>query len=571
MNGMTFGMKSIMNWNRYLPKRSTNAKRVRLTGRTAIAYWDKENVTYLVTMHKSNQVLVQDQGIVSHLEHPSPIEALANHFREQQIEANQLVLLVSRTEVDVLTLSLPPSDPTELPSMVASEVEQQLGESDTAPVVDFHLMPSPASDQEEPWQKVLAFSLTSAKFDSMNLAAMKSGYRLAAVGFRQLSALSLLSRLQGLDAGSLNVSVQVYQGEVELALFAGSYPLILRSVRVNLDDIDRVAEQLIVEVERCITLLPPEHEDLPRRWVIDICNHFAIELARAISEQTQCHVAVVETRRGGKRGKPSEMHRIVAYNDVREREQEAIDPVDNRDSTEIGSKDREPVLGVSTALCGAILDAMDQKLAIDFSKPKRPPTPPNPWIRPAMWTAGAAAVLVTIAVTLMTDVWRLQEEVQELELQLAESQKLQLKTQEKADQVERVEAWLADQVDWLTVLNEISHRLPDGRNATVRRLTASTNGNEGIIDLAVQVVQPEDISQLESQLRSVKYSVSSKRISQAPEASEYPWRFETRIVFPIDPIQGDRFGQPDDGNAPSPSDAIGEDPSAIIAGREDAR
>jgi hypothetical protein len=47
--------------------------------------------------------------------------------------------------------------------------------------------------------------------------------------------------------------------------------------------------------------------------------------------------------------------------------------------------------------------------------------------------------------------------------------------------------------------------------------------------------------------------VNSKRISQSPEASEYPWRFETRIQFEIEPKDWSLFAAPKTGDAPGKS------------------
>lgn len=553
---LTEAMKGF-NWRKLVPSRVNlgSSKRGKPAGRIAVAYWDRENVSYLVTLHKASRTIVQEWGNISHLDCPHPLAALAEHFKEQQIDTNHLLVLLSRTEVDVLTLSLPPSDASELPSLVFSEVEQQLGESEVSPITDFYSLPlepvnqggDEEASEEPPWQKVLAFSLSENKLDQMQQQAAQAGLRLSGVGFRQLSALNQLQRLESLEENSLNISLQVYLGEVELAILAGQSPLILRSVRVNLEDIGRVAEQLIVEVERCTTLLPPEYENLPRRWIVDTCNSFAGQLSQAIADRLDNSIQIIETSHSAKRGQLAEAYRINLRGNSTEPGSEQLE--DSR-SDELAESPDSPQRstsappGLSIALGGAVLDYLDNGFPIDFIAPKRPPAPPNPWVKPGIWAAGGATAASIVGLMLMMDVWQLQDEVNDLELRLAEAKKFQLKSQEKADQVQMVEQWLSDQVDWLTALSEVSQRLPDGKNATVRRLTASTNGSEGIFDLSVQVRQPDDISVLESRLRSVKYSVTSKRISQAPEASEYPWRFETRISFPIEPIAWNRFGPP---------------------------
>ena len=154
----------------------------------------------------------------------------------------------------------------------------------------------------------------------------------------------------------------------------------------------------------------------------------------------------------------------------------------------------------------------------------------------------AAAVALCIAVYfLLADISALRDEVRALDDELASTKKVTAKYQEKADQVVTVENWLSDQVDWLDELNALSKRLPDGQNATVRRLTASANSKTAVIDLAVQVAKQETISQFEGSIRSAKYAVTSKQISQNPDSIEYPWQFETRIVFPVESQKDTKF------------------------------
>ncbi|MFM8401652.1 MAG: hypothetical protein ACKOAH_27830, partial [Pirellula sp.] len=108
------------------------------------------------------------------------------------------------------------------------------------------------------------------------------------------------------------------------------------------------------------------------------------------------------------------------------------------------------------------------------------------------------------------------------------------KFQEKSDQVALVESWLSDQVDWVSELSDLAARLPDGQDATVRRLTATVNAKgNGTLDLSMQVKSQEIISELENRIRGAKYTIVSKQITQNAESQEYPWQFESHIEFPI--------------------------------------
>ncbi|MCA9160261.1 MAG: hypothetical protein KDA72_18140, partial [Planctomycetales bacterium] len=156
--------------------------------------------------------------------------------------------------------------------------------------------------------------------------------------------------------------------------------------------------------------------------------------------------------------------------------------------------------------------------------------------------AAAVAVVVGVGIYFMlSDINKLRKEVSELENDLIGEKKLAAKFLEKADQVAYVESWLSDQVDWLAELNELSGRLPNGEQATVRRLTASASGKIANVDLSLQVAQQENIAQLEHSIRSAKYQATSQRISQNADASEYPWQFETHISFPVETPQREAY------------------------------
>lgn len=501
-------------------------RRTLRTGRLAVAFWDKELLNYLVVSYKPGQIKLISSQTVAHSDSANPLSALSEHLRERNISVRQLAVLLSRSDLEVLSLELPQSAASELPLLVQIAVEQQIGESDTPPIIDFFRVRREGLTTASDLESVLAYSLSQSRLDTISQEAEEAGFRLIGVTVRQLPSLSLLRTRATEAEPALVVSIQLYSGEAELAMCYKNYPLLMRSVRVNLEDCQRVAEQLSLEVERCMSLLPPAVEELSKHWLIDLSHDSAESLAEALRITTASDVKTVQAH--------------LQSGSVRLKEYGINSPDtehQSRDSATAGQS------LIPTALAGASWEVANQKLDIDFWHPKRPPPPPNPWIRPALWGVGLAAAFILVGTVLLGDVWKLQSEVGELGRELAEAKKLQAKLQEKSDQVQTVENWLRDQVDWLSALSEVSERLPEGQNATVRRLNAAVNEGTASFDLSVQVLQPEDIAELENRLRSVKYTVSSKRISQSPEASEYPWKFETRVTFPVEPVAWNQYAE----------------------------
>ncbi len=503
--------------------RFTSLKRLpgrghRSGGRIAVVHWDREVIHFLVVTPNSTKLSPADMGVVAHSDFDNAFAALASHFQQQSIHVQKLVVLLSRPELDFLTLTLPPAEANELPALVAGEVEQQLGESDEPPVVDFYVLSTTNSlssdatnETPQAGPQVLAFALPINVRKALESQIIAAGFRAVAIGSRQLSPLGILRRKQ-VPESSLVVSVHLYASEAELAICRGSEPILLRSLRINADEPSHVSEQIWLESQRCLALLPPEVADQPFTWFVYTTCEASWQVAQALEDHE--HIT--------------------------------IQPVDPLVGWEVESQphDENAKKWASAATAGAAWEYLNDELPIDLLAPKQAPKAANPAIR---WAAMAAAATMVVGVGvyfLLSDISRLGDEVQTLEGELASTKKVTAKFQEKADQVIAVENWLSDQVDWVAELNELSKRLPDGQDATVRRLTASANSNTAIIDLAVQVARQETISQLEGGIRSAKYGVTSKQISQNPDSTEYPWQFETRILFPVEPVKALREYRP---------------------------
>jgi hypothetical protein len=517
----------------------------RAGGRVAVVHWDRESIDFLVYTPKSNQLASNQVGSLDWTAHEHPLAALAEHLNEQSLGVQRLIILLSRPRLDMVTLNLPVANAAELPTLVASEVEQRLGDADEPPVVDYCVLASGKSQAEpaagaspdgqetasRPGLTVLAFAMQSSELERLREEVSQHGFRLAGICPRHIAPLGVLRR-RHLLSETVSVTVHLYANEVELILCQQDEPVFLRSLRVHADDAGKAAEQIALEVQRCTTLLPPELAEAPMGWSVFMTSAAASEIAEQLQQRVETSVQTIDPLTGWKLETPAK-----------------------------GEDDETAVSNcrLSAATAGTALDHQRESLPVNLLAPKRAPPAPNPARRWAVIGAAAALVIAVGVHFMLADVRDLRTQVHGLETQLEEAEKLADKYQERADQVAAVENWMSDQVDWLTVLDDLSDRLPRGNQATVRRLTASVSGDTGIIDLSVQVAEQDDVSELESRIRSVKYSVSSKRISQKADTAEYPWQFETRVVFPVetarlDSIDTTAYAPPDDASAPSPSD-----------------
>lgn len=467
-----------------ITKLRRNTPRTTGTGRVAIAHWDRDQIYFLVVSPKSKRIGLNDFGAIDRANFDNPLVALSDHFRANGISAQRLVVLLSRPELDLPTLNLPPAEENELPGLIASEVEQQLGETEEPTIVDYLVVAAPKADASIA-SEVLAFALPAKEFQSLKKQVDETAFRLAAIGSRHLAPLSILRR-QNISTDTLVVSVHLYTGEVELAVCRGSDPILLRTIRLSTDESARVAEQIWMEMQRCLTLLTQETAELKLDWYVFATNEAAGQVATALEERGESSIHL-------------------------------IDPLLD---WELGGSAKEPeadsvFITRSAANAGAAWDFVNNALPVNLLAPKRAPKPANPMVRWIGLGMGVASVVGIGLYFMLSDVWQLQSEVETLRIELDDAKKVAAKYQEKSDQVQAVQAWMADQVDWLSELNDLSSRLPDGQDATVRRLTASAGSNAATIDLSVQVAEQEFISQLEAQ--DSKCKVFSHEQTDKPE------------------------------------------------------
>jgi len=521
----------------FLPRKQSPTT---LSGRLAVVHWDRDNLFYLISSGAGRSLKEGEYGVVSLIagditeevgststDEPkriSPLVAFANHLQEHRVNATRLVVLLSRPELDLLTLSLPPATDEELPTLVAAEVEQQQGESPEPPLVDFYQIIDSGSTSEGvdgssnvSGKQVFAFALNQRYLDSLHQQCGESGFKLVAIGSRHLAPLSLLRR-SDLPSESVTISIHLLTGEAEVAICRGSKPLLLRSIRYAAEDPERVAEQIDTEANRCLTLLPESLSDLPVTWIVYQTGEFAIQVAKAVEAQEPGKVRLIDPLAGWSGA-----------------DEPCLSP-DLRSS--LGS-----VPTMSAASIGTAMDLQQQiRLPVNLLDPKRAPAPPNPWIRWGAIGGLSAAAVLAAGYFMLSDIWEMQTEVASLQNTFKDTAKVTAKYQEKSDQVALVESWLGDQVDWVAELSDLAARLPDGQDATVRRLTATINAKgNGALDLSMQVKSQEIISELENRIRGAKYTIVSKQISENAESLEYPWQFESHIEFPIESPALKRF------------------------------
>lgn len=479
-----------------------------------VADWDRNEVRFLALSPQRTGLEILASASAPRTPDDTPMSTLGKLLAGGRFLSYPLVLLLSRTDLEMISLVLPQEARDQFPEMVQLEIEQRLGEHESAPVVDYAI----AGNNDASGVDVLAFSLLPEEVDRWSREAKEEKLRLAAIAPRHLSLLAKL------PAGAMNqtrVAIQSLPNEVEMVVARGSQPLFLRTLRLSTDDASSIAEQILLEVQRCLSLLPSEHQGEEA------------EVATAAPSPAPPLFVFPGTDAG------------PLAEALRERKVAEVHYLTSSSLWPSGSVASEIRTEQFASLLGAGEQFLQHQLPVNLLAPKRPPKPIHPLRKWGPIGGLTAASLVLGGWFLYSDVRDLNEEANRLQTTRDDQWKLANKSAERIDKQALVEKWEAERVDWLSLMASLSSTLPLGDRASVRRMTASVSNAGPQVSLSVMVKSPEDLALMEEKLRSQSMEVSSQRVNQQASEEDYPWQFETTIVAPWgDPPHGDRWVEP---------------------------
>ncbi len=479
-----------------------------------VADWDRNEVRFLALSPQRTGLEILASASAPRTPDDTPMSTLGKLLAGGRFLSYPLVLLLSRTDLEMISLVLPQEARDQFPEMVQLEIEQRLGEHESAPVVDYAI----AGNNDASGVDVLAFSLLPEEVDRWSREAKEEKLRLAAIAPRHLSLLAKL------PAGAMNqtrVAIQSLPSEVEMVVARGSQPLFLRTLRLSTDDASSIAEQILLEVQRCLSLLPSEHQGEEA------------EVATAAPSPAPPLFVFPGTDAG------------PLAEALRERKVAEVHYLTSSSLWPSGSVASEIRTEQFASLLGAGEQFLQHQLPVNLLAPKRPPKPIHPLRKWGPIGGLTAASLVLGGWFLYSDVRDLNEEANRLQTTRDDQWKLANKSAERIDKLDLVEKWEAERVDWLSLMASLSSTLPLGDRASVRRMTASVSNAGPQVSLSVMVKSPEDLALMEEKLRSQSMEVSSQRVNQQASEEDYPWQFETTIVAPWgDPPHGDRWVEP---------------------------
>ena len=454
-----------------------------------LVQWTRPLCRYVLAERGSLAPRVLEVGSFETDDSQPVAEQLRQHAASQNVRCRQAVLLLPRAELDVSSLNLPPATKAELPELVSSAVALETDDAADTRVSDFLV-----THQDDAACETLVFSSDETAINQFKSSFRTAGLNLLGITFSGMGTVELLRHLAHRPP-STAVVVGTSDYDIDLAVQANGHSVLVRTIPYSSEEGRVFAERLEAEIRRTLALAHRADDDSTRVYLIGAVREHE-QLAQMLSDQLSFSVSVVN-------------------------------PLDQvKSAVEVDYPSRYAnLLGVACAWNGGGFE-------LDLLNPRRSPQKPGPWRRVAFWGAIAASVLLVIGYIVGKDradqIGAINQQMETLE----RLQKRANKARALQDGADVVHAWRQDDIAWLDELRELSERLPSQDQALIRRMSMSTDSQgNGVVDLAVQVNQPEVVANLEDAVRDERHSVSSKRVTESDESAKLPWAFETRIVF----------------------------------------
>jgi hypothetical protein len=462
--------------------------------------WDRSAVDYVLAQRKGTLVTILAAGTVARDAEDAdeggertPGQLLAQELQNLGVRRADLVVALGRGSVDVIPLQLPPAGDEELPVLVANQVVRDAGEVAETGIVDFVPLDTPAGEPRE----VFAFVVDSPTMEQIRRESAALGLKPSAVVYRPLASVTLLRRLVSQSRRTM-ILLTLHDREADLSIIRNNRLVYTRTARLGeFTDLAEMTNQLAIEVRRSLAAasLTPDAED--QHLYLFGTLRDREKLVEDLAEELALPASLLDPLRA----------------------EQIEGPVPD-------------AVGRLSPLLGAVYEHFGQSHPLDFLHPKRPPAPPNYYRRAAAYAAGVAVLLAAAAY----HVWDLHaqdaEEIAALRDSLDTTTALLERVQDQQAVVDAVWQWQTDNVNWLDELFDLTRRFPSGRDAIIRRLSISPGrGGQSVIDLTVQVREPDVIPLFEDELRDEFHDVRSKGVSEQSASADYPWQFETRITL----------------------------------------
>ena len=456
--------------------------------------WNSRTVDYILARLQSGALVIErinslPREVEDGLERPADL--LAADLAALPPGRSRILLGVPRCQVDVAYLDLPPAKDDELPELVNHQIAMEATDTAEDRILDFLPIDRPGDET----RRVCAVSIHPALADTMHQECHQLTSQPESLVFQPTATAQLFHRLTPQIQEPL-LLVNLVDRDVDLMLCEQGTVHYTRGFVVSTDAQTELAEQLAVEIRRTLAVAPAEIQSVSHIYLFGTLAEHDL-LVRHLTEALDLPVSL-------------------------------LNPFDSL------PQEQDPVasdIGRFAPLLGMLQEAAFGKQSLDFAHPRKTPQPPSPWRKAAFYGAAATILLGIGASWVYREQQETAQQVAVLKDRAEKYQRQLQKVTSKRAIVDAVRRWQADDVTWLDELRDVSARFPSSSRASVRKMSLSSSGKGGLVDIKLQVATPEAITAMESGIRDRFHQVRSKRISETSGGGLLPWRFETLITL----------------------------------------
>ena len=423
-------------------------------------------------------------------------KALRAALKHYKIARPVVLVGVNRQSVDIMHLSLPPATDSELPHLVANQVQQESQISDEDAVLDFQ----PVGDDTSESRRVTAAVLLNEQFERLQATCAAAGLKPRHMLLRSYASASLFSRTTS-PPEDVCLLVNLVGDEADLTVTVRGQAVFARTVRLpSRADDEKSTRRLIDEIRRTIAAAMQNRQDegaIEGIYIFGGPDDHA-ELVDSINDEFSIRAMVLDPFMGVDLAKS-----LVPDNS-----------------------------GAFAPLLGMLLDeTQGGKHAIDFLHPRRRPLPRSR--RRPLVIAGAllASLALVAGWHVLGRLAAADAKNDALGQELADLKQLVKKAMKKEEVVQAVRDWQSSDVNWLDELRDMSLRFPSSRDAVVLRMTlARARGSGGSVNFSGLVRDPLIVVRMESNIRDKYHEIRSKRVQERQQDKDYTWHFETSMT-----------------------------------------
>ncbi len=410
-------------------------------------------------------------------------ESLAEGLASQKLGKGDATVIVERSGAEMRVIEVPPVPDEELPQIVRFQSSREFSSLTDEWLLDYVPLPPLANGQH----RVLAAAISPQVVAQIRGCCDKAGLHLKRVMLRPFAVARLLKR-SGRLFGNL-LLVERLAETIELTIFADANVQLTRSFRVSGEaSIEGIVAQTLGEIRRTLGSFRNQNRDG--------------SIARSL--------LMVDAALG----EPlAEGLRQAIGGDV-----ERVDPWELfQGNASVGCSPP-----ANTERFAAVLGAFDEATPdpateIDFINPSRPPAAPSNRRRNLLIVVAVVALFASVGALYWMESTRLAGQVAALQAETREMRKDDEGYRDRMTEVQLVDEWVQDRVDWTDELARLSDRLPLPDDVILEQLTLSVDDREHIATLGMRgrVSNSRQVAVIERNLRATDEGrdISGKNIT----------------------------------------------------------